>query len=138
MGKIGPEIPKLTNPPPTDTQDDDMDQYITDKRAVRPKTPSQPSPTPTQNRYETLNSVDTEAGSSQSHSIYTRKPPPIIAEMQINNAATLKTLTGKYTQHITMKYTNNTLKIHADNREAYEYVIKKTKPSKHKISPICH
>ena len=125
MGKIGPDNPKSTNPPPTDSQDNDMDQYTTDKRAVRPKTPNQPSPTHTHNKYEILNSVDTEAGSSQSHSTHTRKPPPIIAEMQINNAATLKTLTGKYTQYITMKYTNNTLKIHAENREAYEYVINK-------------
>ena len=127
MGKIGPDKPKMTNPTSTDTEDSDsdMDQYTTDKRAVRPKTPSQPTPTHTQNRYETLTSLDTEAGSSHTHPTHTRKPPPIIAEIQINNAGTLKTLAGKYTQDIRMRYTNNTLKIHAENREAYEYVINK-------------
>ena len=128
MGKLGPDPPKRTNVSLIDTNDTDMDQYTLDKRAVRPKTLSQPTPTHTQNRYETLNTLDTpdtEAGGSQSHTNHTRKPPPIIAEIQINNAETLKTLTGKHTQHINMKYTNNTLKIQSDNIEAYEYVLNK-------------
>ena len=127
MGKIGPDIPKPTPEPRPDTEQRPMDMnetFIQDKRAVRPKQPTESQPLTTHNRFETLN-TNSEDDSTHTDTQNTRKPPPIIADIEIKDANTLRTLTGHFTQHITMKYNNKTLKIQTHTREAYDHVMNK-------------